>query len=418
MLRRVKNERSTHRALAFILITLLIDGIGAGIMMPVFPRLLVEITGESVSSAASYGGLLVALFSIVQLLTAPLLGNLSDRYGRRPVLLVSLAALGIDYLAIGLAPTITWLYVAEALAGAFSATFSAASAYVADITPPQDRAKRFGLIGAVFGVGFMLGPLLGGLLSSHNTRVPFFVSAGLALLNVLYGLFVLPESHRVENRRVFRWTRANPIGTFLQIRTQPLVLRLLGAFVLLQTAMITMPVTWGYYTILKFDWSQRLIGLSLSLSAALSIMVQSVVTGYASRRLSHSQMEYIGFAFVFISSLGFAFADRTSLMLAFLLPFALGSLTSAALVSQMSNQASFDTQGELQGAIATVSSAATCVTPLLMTQLFSHFSERSSGLYFPGAPYLVSALFAGAGCFLTRRAHIRASALNAETART
>jgi DHA1 family tetracycline resistance protein-like MFS transporter len=275
------------RATIFILITILLDTIGFGIIAPVMPELIMELTGEGIGQAARYGGWLLFIYAVMQLFFAPILGNLSDRFGRRPVLLCSLTAFGLDYILMGMAPTLTWLFVGRALAGVFGATHATANAYVADITAPDQRAKSFGLIGATWGIGFMIGPVVGGLLGEYGPRVPFFAAAGLALLNVVYGSIVLTESLSEENRRPFAWKRANPIGAIHQMRRYPVVIGLFFAVVFYQIAHDANPSTWSFYTMLKFGWSERDIGLSMG---AVGLMMAIVQGGrYCHRRAIDKQ---------------------------------------------------------------------------------------------------------------------------------
>jgi DHA1 family tetracycline resistance protein-like MFS transporter len=394
-------KEARRSSLAFILITILIDGIGAGIMMPVFPRLLVELTGKSLASAAAYGGLLLTIFAAIQLLAAPVLGNLSDRYGRRPILLGSLAALGINYFVVGFAPHVSWIFIGQILAGVFAATYSTASAYIADISAPAERAKHFGMLSAAFSAGFVIGPMLGGLLAEHNLRLPFFVGAALALLNVLYGYFMLPESLPQDQRRPFSLMRANPLGTLNEVRKQPVVLRMLGVLALFQAALLTVVVIWPYLTLFKFGWTQRDVGLSLSLYVCVSLAAQSWLTHVVSRRIGQPKTMYLGLALLAIGMTGFAFAPSSGIMLAFLLPAGLGSLTLPALTSYLVGRTSRDAQGELQGAIAIMLNVAALSSPLIMTQLFRSFSVQGAAVYLPGAPFLLAAVFALAGLLWT-----------------
>ena len=250
-------------ALGFIFITLLIDVTGFGIIIPVMPKLISELIGGSLSDASRYGGWMMFAYSITQFLFAPILGNLSDRYGRRPVLLASLFGFGIDYLFLAVAPTIGWLFVGRIIAGITGASFTTAQAYIADVSTPEKRAQNFGLVGAAFGVGFIIGPVIGGLLGQYGARIPFYAAAVLALLNWLYGYFILPESLKPENRRKFEWKRASPTGSLMQLNKYPLVAGLMGSFVCIYLAAHSVQSTWTYYTMLKFKWDERMVGYSL-----------------------------------------------------------------------------------------------------------------------------------------------------------
>jgi DHA1 family tetracycline resistance protein-like MFS transporter len=403
----MNSTASYRRAFVFLLITATVDGIGVGIFIPIIPQLLIELTGKSIAHAAIYGGWLLALFAFVQFFAAPVLGSLSDHYGRRPVLLVSMTAIATDYVAYGLAPTIGWLVLADICAGIFSATLSTANAYVADITAPDDRARRFGMINAATGVGLVLGPMLAGLLEKHGARMPFFVVAVFALMNVVYGFLLLPESLRMENRRPFSILRANPLGTFMQLRTSLLGPVLLSCLGMMQIAALSVPVVWGYFTIQKFGWSKSDIGISLSLYASATIIVQGPLMTYLNRRLGDLRTACFGFCCMIIGLLGHAFSPQSWIMLVSIIPTALGSITGAALIGRMSNYVSADSQGELQGAVAGVASAAAILTPPLMTFLFGFFSAREAAIYFPGMPFLIAALIASLGLFLAIQAFKR-----------
>ena len=261
-------------AVGFIFVTLLLDITGLGIIIPVLPQLIQELTGSDVSQAARYGGWLLFAYAFFQFLFAPLVGALSDRYGRRPVLLLSLLGFGLDYIVLALAPTLAWLFVARVVSGIFGASFSTGFAYIADVSPPEKRAQNFGLVGAAFGLGFIIGPVSGGLLGEFGPRVPFFVAAALSLLNMAYGYFVLPESLPVERRRAFEWKRANPIGALSALRRYPQVLGLIGSLVFLYIASHAVQGTWSYFVIEKFAWSPKDIGLSLGVVGILSALVQ------------------------------------------------------------------------------------------------------------------------------------------------
>jgi DHA1 family tetracycline resistance protein-like MFS transporter len=401
---RNSNRTRDRGAFAFLLITAAIDGLGAGIFIPIIPQLLMDITGESVTHAAVYGGWLLALFALVQFFAAPVLGNLSDRYGRRSILLVSMTAVALDYVCYGLAPTIGWLFLADIFAGVFTATLSTATAYIADITRPEDRARRFGMLNAALGIGMALGPVLSGLVEPYGPRTAFFVAAALAFINVSYGLFSLPESLRPENRRVFSFRRSNLLGTFIQMRNSLILPRLMGSLGLMQIAAFTVPIIWGYFTIQRFDWSQSEIGLSLSLYVGATILVQGTLLAPVNRRLGNLRTACVGFSCSIIGLLGYAFAPQGWIMLAFILPSAVGSLTGAALTAYLSNSVSANSQGELQGAIAGTASAAAALNPLLMTWLFNRFAENDGGLYFPGMPFIAAALMAVFGLVLTIQA--------------
>ena len=396
-------------AFLFVLITIFVDSIGFGIVIPVVPELIMELTGEGIGSAARYGGWLLFSYALMQFFFAPVLGNLSDRFGRRPVLLVSLSIFGLDLLAMALAPTIAWLFAARLMAGAFGATHSTANAYVADVTPPEERAQSFGLIGAAWGLGFILGPVIGGLLGAHGARLPFVVAACLALANVAWGLFVLPETLAPEKRRPFRLARANPVGTIRQMGAYPFVIGSFVSVFLYQVAHDANPSTWTYYTMLKFDWSEREVGYSLGAVGLLLTAVQAVGIRYVIGWLGERRTVGFGLASMAVGYAGFALAAEGWILYACMVPFAIGGVAMPALRGMLSNQVPENAQGELAGAMTSIASLTAIGAPVLMTQLFATFSRPGASPYLPGAPYLLAAglvMLAGIwfGMLLRRRA--------------
>jgi len=399
-----KKNFMSRRAHLFIAGTVAIDAIGIGILAPIMPKLIEELTGEGLSRAAVYGGWLTALFASVQFFVSPILGNLSDRFGRRPVLLPSLCAFGIAYLLMGLAPTISWFFVAQALAGAFGATFSTAGAYIADVTKPEERARYFGIIGASFGVGLIFGPLIGGFLSVYGIRMPFFAAAFLALCNVAYGLFVLPESLPPARRRSFEWRRANPVGALLHMRRYRMVFGLLGAMLLVQFIGVSLPATWPYFTMEKFGWTPADVSLSLALYGVLNIVIQGGLMGYINSRLGTVGTVYLALAATIIGYFGFAFGPHTWIVVAAIVPTAIGFMAMPGYSGLMSSQVPANAQGDLQGAIASLNSVAAVIAPLAMTRLFSIFSGADAPIYFPGAPFVAAMLLAASSFLLAMRA--------------
>jgi DHA1 family tetracycline resistance protein-like MFS transporter len=384
-------------ALVFIAVTVLLDTIGFGLIMPVQPALLVELTGESVSRVATYGGWLAFVYAVMQFLFAPVLGNLSDRYGRRPVLLFAIGSLGVDYLIMGFAPTLTWLFVGRTLAGIAGASFTPAYAYVADISPPERRAQSFGVVSAMFGVGFIVGPAIGGLLGALGPRAPFFAAAGLSLANVTYGLFVLPESLPPEKRRALDWKRANPLGTLGQMRKHPVVLGLLGALFLWMVGHQVMPATWAFYTKFRFGWSEAMIGASLALAGTIVVVSQATLLRIAVPRLGERRAALMGIAVAGIGYAGYATATAGWMMFAWLITWFFGAIVMPTTNALMSHRVAPDAQGELQGAVASLFSLSSIVGPPLMTQLFSRFAALDARVHFPGAAFLAAAVLA-AGC--------------------
>jgi DHA1 family tetracycline resistance protein-like MFS transporter len=382
----------TNKALPFIFITILIDTMGLGIIIPVMPVLIQELTGEGLASAAIYGGWLLFVYALMQFFFAPVLGNLSDKFGRRPVLLLSLFVFSIDYFVMAYSQTIVWLFAARMVAGAAGATGATANAYIADITPEKDRAQNFGLIGAAWGLGFILGPVIGGFIGEYGTRMPFFAAVALALSNMVYGYFVLPETLSKENRRPFQMKRANPVGALLQLRQYPLVFSLLLVIFVLQVAHDANPSVWTYYTIEKFNWSPREIGYSLGFVGLLIAVIQGGLIRIVIPKIGERNSVYLGLTLMATGFAGIAVAVSGTMLYFFLLPFAMGGLAMPAVRSIMSSQIPANAQGELQGAISSTISFTAIISPLIMTGLFGYFSSSDSIIYFPGAPFLTAGI--------------------------
>ena len=392
-------------AFAFIFVAVLVDSIGFGIILPVLPRLIMQLTGVSVDRAAVYGGWLSFVYALLQFFCAPVLGNLSDRFGRRPVLLFALLALGCDYLVMGFAPVIAWLFVGRMVAGVAGASFTPAYAYVADITAPARRAQNFGLMGAAFGVGFIVGPAIGGLLGGLGPRAPFFTAGAIALANTAFGYFALPESLPRESRRPFHWARANPLGTLLQMLEFPPVSWLLGALLLWQLAHQVLPSTWAFYTISKFHWSSAEVGYSLAFVGLVMAVAQGVLTRVLIPWIGgERRAAAAGMAAALIAYIGYAFVTQGWMMYLVSLTTFLFALTYPSINALASQQIPANAQGELQGAVAGLYSLSSIVGPPLMTQVFGHFSARSAGVYFPGAAFLTAALLTVGSALLFARA--------------
>ncbi|QEK51687.1 TCR/Tet family MFS transporter [Pedobacter aquae] len=381
-----------NAALGFIFITLLIDVTGLGIIIPVLPTLISELIHGNISEAASIGGWLTFAYAFVQFICAPLLGNLSDRYGRRPVLLFSLLGFGIDYLLLAFAPTIGWLFVGRIIAGFTGASFTTASAYIADVSTPEKRAQNFGLIGAAFGLGFILGPVLGGVLGQFGSRIPFFAAAGLSFLNVIYGYFVLPESLPVEKRRPFDIKRANPLGSLYQLKKYPAVYGLVLTLILMYIANNGLQSTWSFYGMEKFKWNEAWVGYSLGFVGLMIGIVQVGIIRWVIPKFGQEKSLYIGLAFYSLGLLLFAFAAEGWMMFAFIIPYSLGGIAGPALQSIISGYAPTNEQGELQGALTSLMSATTIVAPPVMTNLFAFFTGDKAPFIFPGAPFFVCSI--------------------------
>jgi DHA1 family tetracycline resistance protein-like MFS transporter len=397
-------ERMPSRhALTFVLLTVLIDTIGFGIVLPVLPELIRDLRHSGLDDAARWGGWLAFAYAAMQFLCAPIIGNLSDRFGRRPVLLASLAAFGLDYLVMAFAPTMFWLFVGRLIAGMTGAAYATANAYIADITPPEKRSENFGLVGAAFGVGFILGPAIGGFLGDLGPRAPFFVASALALANVVYGWLVLPESLPPEKRRPFSFAIANPFGTFGLLAKHRGVLPLAMALMLWMLGHQVLPSVWTYYTMLRFQWDERLVGLSLAAAGVSMIVVQGTLTRVAIPRLGERRAATIGLTFGAAGYLVYAVAPAGWMMFLGLAVFALAGLVYPSVNGLMSQQAGADEQGALQGAIGSLYGLTEIVGPIVMTQLFAIFSLPTAPFHFPGAPFVLAALLAIAALWLVVR---------------
>jgi DHA1 family tetracycline resistance protein-like MFS transporter len=387
-------------AIGFIFITLLIDFTGFGIIIPVLPKLIEELTGGGLSIAAVYGGWLTLSYSVMQFISAPILGGLSDRFGRRPVLLASLFGLGLDYIFLAFAPTIAWLFVGRILAGITGASFTTAQAYIADVSEPEKRAQNFGLVGAAFGIGFIVGPVIGGLFSQFGLRVPFLISAALALVNWLYGYFILPESLAKENRRPFDWKRANPIGSLLHIKKYPALGGLLAALFLLYIASHAVQSSWTYYTMEKFQWNETWVGYSLGFVGIVVGIVQGGLIRIIIPKIGQVKAVYYGLILYVLGFTLFAFATQGWMMFVFMVPYGLAGIFGPAMQGIISNSVEANSQGELQGVTAGLMSAGAIVGPVIMTNLFAYFTNPSHPVYFPGAPFILAAVLTIVGLFI------------------
>jgi MFS transporter, DHA1 family, tetracycline resistance protein len=395
--------KNRQPALGFIFITLLLDVIGFGIIIPILPKFISQLIGSGLSNASLYSGWLMFSFSIMQFLFAPVLGSLSDRFGRRPVLLISLFGFGLNYLIIAFAPTIGWLFAGRILAGITGASFTTASAYVADISSPEKRAQNFGLIGAAFGLGFIIGPVLGGVLGQYNMQLPFLVAAGLTFLNWTYGYFVLPESLPMEKRRNFDIKRANPIGSLMQLRKYPVISGMIASLIFMYIAGFATQSTWTFYTMEAFKWSESLVGYSLGLVGLLMALVQGGLVRVLNPRLGPVKSIYTGFIFYGLGLVMIAFAPQGWMLFLIMIPFSLGGIANPAIQSIISNQVPDNEQGELQGALTSLMSVTSIIGPLLMTGLFSYFTAKAAPVYFPGAPFLMAAVLVLTSALLARR---------------
>jgi len=379
-------------ALGFIFVTLLVDVMGFGIIIPVLPQLIQHLIHGTVSEAAPYAGWMAFAYASMQFFFSPVIGNLSDKYGRRPVLLSSLLGFGIDYLFLAFAPSIGWLFVGRVIAGITGASFTTANAYIADISTPEKRAANFGLVGVAFGIGFIIGPALGGLLGSYNTRYPFIAAAVLALLNAAYGYFILPESLSKENRRPLDLKRCSPWGSLLHLSKYKAVIGLALSLFLIYFAVQSVQSVWTFYTIGKFHWTPRLEGWSLAVVGLLVAAVQGGLIRIIIPKIGQERSIWIGLLLYTSGLVLFAFASKSWMMFAFLIPYCLGGIAGPALQGYMSNSVPANEQGELQGGLTSLVSLSTIFGPLVMTWSFYYFTKPGAPFKFPGAPFAIGAV--------------------------
>lgn len=388
-------------ALSFIFITLLLDITGWGIIIPVVPQLIKELIHADISEAAKYGGWLGFAYAFTQFICSPIVGNLSDKFGRRPIILFSLFGFAIDYILLALSPTIVWLFVGRVIAGLTGASITTASAYIADVSNDEDRAKNFGLIGAAFGVGFIVGPVLGGILGHYGSRVPFYAAAVLCFINFLYGYFILPESLDKDKRREFSWKRANPIGSFKFLGKHPEISALIVALILIYIASHAVQSNWSYFTMYEFGWTERLVGISLGVMGLLVGLVQGVLIRWTIPKLGEQKSIYFGLILYAIGLLLFSFASSEWMMFAFLIPYCLGGICGPALQSIITKSVASTEQGELQGALTSLMSATSIIGPPLMNNLFYYFTHDEAPFKFSGAPFFLAFILMTASVVIT-----------------
>lgn len=384
--------KSNKTALLFIFITILVDVIGIGIILPIIPDLIMELTGEGIQMAVIYGMWLTTAYAGMQFLFSPILGEFSDAYGRRPILLVSLLGLSIDYVIHAWAPTLIWLFLGRFLAGITGASFTVASAYIADISTKENKAKNFGLIGAAFGLGFIIGPGIGGYFGAINIRLPFYIAAGLTFANFLFGLFVVPESLKIENRRPIQVLKMIPGVSLVSLQKYKGVLLLILAFFLANLAGQALPATWSYYGIERYHWSPKEIGVSLMVVGLLVAIVQGFLVGKMVTKFGKKKVVTFGFLFWTIGMFLFSLAQEPWMLYVFLIPYAFGGIAGPTVQGLISNQVSEKEQGNLQGAITSLLSITAILGQLLFSSVFYFFIRPNQNIYFPGAPYALAAL--------------------------
>jgi len=400
-------EKSTRTgrsgSVGLVLATVAIDALGFGIVVPVVPTLVMQLSGQPASEASIWQGALLAAYSLMQFLCAPLLGALSDRFGRRPVLLVSLGGMCLNYLMLAWAPTLGWLFLGRLIAGGTAASYSAATAYIADVTPPALRAQRFGLIGAMFGLGFVAGPALGGLLGGYGLRLPFLVAAALAGANVLYALFVLPESLPPALRRPVQWRRANPVGSLRVIATDPAYARLAIAWCCTWFALGALQSSFVLENDMRLGWGPQQNGLALAMVGVGSAIVQGLVVRRLVPLMGERRAALTGYVASALAYLAFAFAGQVWVLMVGIVLQALGSISGPAVQALLSARAGPDQQGQVQGALASMQGLTAIVAPLLSGWAFSTFAAAGSPVHLPGAPFLLAVLAYGVAFLAVRR---------------
>jgi MFS transporter, DHA1 family, tetracycline resistance protein len=384
--------RPGRAAFAFIFVTVVIDMLALGIVIPVFPHLIAEFRGGNISSAATLYGLFGSVFALMQFVCSPLLGSLSDRFGRRRVILVSCTGLGLDYILMAMAPSLWWLFVGRVISGITSSTYGTAGAYIADVTPPEQRAAKFGMLGVAFGIGFIVGPSLGGMLAGVALRAPFWGAAVLSLANAAYGFFILPESLPFERRSPFQWKSANPVGAFALLRSHPQLLALASAGFLSMLAHDAAPSTFVLYTNYRYGWGERTVGLVLALVGVAQMVVQGGLVGRLVSALGERRALAFGYLFGAAGNAVFGFASTGVLFVSGIPLTALYGVASPALQSMMSSRVGPDEQGRLQGAQGSLMGVASMAAPILFTQAFSAAIGPYRSWNLPGVPFVIAAL--------------------------
>ena len=399
-----------HATVIFIFITVVLDVLALGIIVPVLPALVVEFLGGDTARAAETYGLFATTWAFMQFVASPVLGSFSDRFGRRPIILLSIAGLGLDYIFMALAPSIGWLFVGRLISGVTSAGFATAAAYIADVTPPDQRAKSFGLIGAAFGLGFVLGPALGGLLGTYSPRLPFWVSAALCLANALYGVFVLPESLPPERRSHFSWARANPVGSLRLLRSHPELFGLASVTFLYYVAHEVLPSTFVLYTGYRYGWNSATVGLTLALVGVCTAIVSGGLVGPIVARIGERRAALTGLAFGAAAFALYGLAPTGSLFLAGIPVMALWGLYGPSSQGIMSKRVSPKEQGQLQGAVMGLRGLSGLISPFIFTFTFATFIGARADLHLPGAPFLLASLLLVVAFVLAFRVTSRSAA--------
>jgi DHA1 family tetracycline resistance protein-like MFS transporter len=399
----IERKGGRRAALAFIFITIVLDILALGLIIPVLPKLIEGFLGGDTAGAAKIYGVFGTVWALMQFLAMPVAGALSDRFGRRPVVLASNFGLGLDYILMALAPNLAWLFVGRVISGITAASISTGMAYIADVTPPEKRSGAFGMVGVAFGLGFIFGPALGGLLGSIDPRLPFWAAAALSLANAMYGLFVLPESLPPDRRRAFEWKRANPLGSLRLLRSHPELSGLAGVVFLSNLAHAALPATFVLYAGYRYGWDERAVGFTLALIGVCSAIVQGGLVQPVVRRFGERSVLIFGLA---AGAVGFAMYGLAPSGLAFLAAVpvvALWGLASPAAQSIMTRHVGASEQGQLQGANGSIMGIATMIGPTLFATTFAYFIGEGARLHLPGAAFLVAAVLLAGGALLAAR---------------
>jgi DHA1 family tetracycline resistance protein-like MFS transporter len=391
------NKTRMDRAVLFILITVFLDMVGFGIIIPVLPALIGQVGHVTLGEAAVLGGWMAAGYSLAQFLSGPLMGNLSDRFGRRPILLLAIAGLGVDFLIHALAPDMYWLFAGRLLAGFCGASWVIANAYIADVTAPEDRGRAFGMMGAAFGLGFVIGPAVGGLLGEFGARVPFYVAAAVSFANLIFGYFVLPETLAPENRRPFEWLRANPFGAFKVFSTYTGVLPLCGVMASFFFFSSVYPAIWPFWGKANFGWSEAMIGLSLALFGVVMAVFQAGLTGPAVKRWGEYRVAVIGLIAAVIAATGYGLAGSLAVVILLMIVHGPEGFVHPMLTAIMSQKVPENAQGELQGGVGAITNVAMLFGTVFYAQIFGYFMSPAAPFQSPNIAYFV----AGAGLLAT-----------------
>jgi DHA1 family tetracycline resistance protein-like MFS transporter len=390
-------------AIRFVLATIFIDSIGFGLIMPVLPRLLISVGRFDLAHAIGIGAWMGLAIAVAAFFSAPVQGNLSDRFGRRPVLLIALAGMAIDYLLLAVAHTLPLIFLGRVLSGVFGASYAPAQSAIADTTPPDERARSFGLISAAFGIGFIAGPAIGGLLGQIGERAPFYAAAALAGINFLYGLTIFPETLAQDHRRGFDWKRANPLGALASARAVPGMMMAAVVLTMWQIASLVYPMTWSFYVIARFGWSNLMIGASFAAVGLIMALTQTFLTGPIVKRLGERGAATLGLIGAILGFVAYAFATKTWMAYAIMVAIAVQSLVQPSLMAMLSRRATPETQGEVQGIAGMAMGVGSIVAPLVLTGTLARFTSAGAPIYFPGAAFLVSAFFGALALVLLMR---------------